>query len=169
MLREELKKSEDQRTRPKTDNEEQGKVDSMIKTLVMLGRSHPFPVQRMGELDRWIGEGSYERVLAGDYPRRSQDPEPDLWGAWRESVGVYADGVKTSTEDVGRWFRSTGGQVADRAGSAWSRFRQRGDAPDPGSGSPPIEPHDPDVTGGVTLGDDGVIDVEATEATEATD
>lgn len=31
--------------------------------------THPFPVARAQELDRWIGTGAFERIMSGDYPK----------------------------------------------------------------------------------------------------
>jgi len=120
--------------------EDSSAVDSVIKTLVLLGRSHPFPVQRLGEVERWIARGDFARILSGDYPLRRDDPERVSW--WRESVGAYTDEVRTSAEDLGRWVRSAGEGVADRASSTWSKLRGRDES------EPPA----------------GVIDVDSTEA-----
>jgi len=76
--------------------EEGGALDAVIKTLTLLGRRHPFPVQRIKELDAWIESGAYQRVLDGDYPRRQDDPESSAWDAWKESAQGYAEGLRTS-------------------------------------------------------------------------
>ncbi len=41
----------------------------------MLGRSHPFNTVRAAELQRWIEEGHYDRVLRGEYTRRGPEAE----------------------------------------------------------------------------------------------
>jgi Zn-dependent protease with chaperone function len=33
--------------------------------------THPFPVARAQELERWVGTGAFDRIIAGDYPRIS--------------------------------------------------------------------------------------------------
>lgn len=56
--------------------EEEGTpVDSLFKTIALLGQTHPFPVLRMRELDRWIEGGEYQKILDGHYPRRGEDPQ----------------------------------------------------------------------------------------------
>src|SRR5579872_2572898 len=47
--------------------------DGILKILQLQGNTHPFAVVRFAELDRWATDGSYERILAGDYPRRDTD------------------------------------------------------------------------------------------------
>lgn len=81
-----------------------GAVDSIVKALVLVGRSHPFPVQRISELDRWVESGAYARVLAGDYPRRSTDDGPPRPG-FGDAVGGYAEGVKGTAGAAWDWVR----------------------------------------------------------------
>src|SRR2546430_13741325 len=42
---------------------------------ILLGRSHPFNTVRAAELQRWIAQGHYERILGGEYTRRGPDAE----------------------------------------------------------------------------------------------
>jgi Zn-dependent protease with chaperone function len=50
-----------------------GTLESIGKVLIFLLMSstytHPMPVHRTQELERWVLSGAYERVLAGDYER----------------------------------------------------------------------------------------------------
>ena len=102
-------------------------LDSVAKTLSLLGQTHPFPVQRLKELDRWIESGSLESILEGDYPRRQDDPHdrPTTWSLWRESMGGYADGVKTTTEPVTTWVKGVGQTAAQTAGAVWGKLKGR--------------------------------------------
>src|SRR3989441_1083559 len=52
-----------------------GALDRIFKILGVLGRSHPFNTVRAAELQRWIEEGHYDRVLRGEYTRRGPDSE----------------------------------------------------------------------------------------------
>ena len=49
-------------------------LDDIWKTLNLLGQTHPFPVLRLAELKPWVDAGAYQKILAGDYPRRKDDP-----------------------------------------------------------------------------------------------
>jgi len=139
--------------------EEGSALDSMLKVMALLGRRHPFPVQRLKELERWIDEGAYQRVLDGDYPRRQDDPEESAWGAWRDSADAYRDGFRNSADPLAKWIRSTTEDVADRAGKAftWVRFWKGEDVDEDdesapsdsmdGSGSPTEETDDQEQHG----------------------
>lgn len=76
--------------------EDGGMLDAVLKTLALLGRRHPFPVQRIKELDAWIASGAYQAVLDGDYPRRQDDPQESAWDAWKESAQEYGEGLRNS-------------------------------------------------------------------------
>src|SRR2546422_1009284 len=47
----------------------------LVLILNVLGRSHPFNPVRAAELQRWIAQGHYERILAGEYTRRGPEAE----------------------------------------------------------------------------------------------
>jgi Zn-dependent protease with chaperone function len=124
--------------------EEGSAVDSVIKTLALLNRRHPFPVQRIKELDRWVEGGDYERILGGEYARRGEDSDGTTWDYWKDSVGSYAEGVKQSADPVARWMKDAGSGVKDKASGAWDWLRRRRgdeDAPDdPGGDEPEVGP-----------------------------
>lgn len=99
--------------------------DGVIKVLALLNRSHPFPVQRMRELDRWLDAGDYQRVLDGTWPLRADDPDTGAWQAWKDSAESYRDGFKSSADPLNRWVRETGAAAADKAGGLFGRFRKK--------------------------------------------
>lgn len=116
------------RAQARAFDEEGGVVDGVIRLLALMGRSHPFPVHRLREVDRWVEAGDYARILGGDYPRRDAGDEEGpgrAWAAWRASAGAYAEGVRESADPVLRWLRSAGEGVADATTSAWDRLRRR--------------------------------------------
>jgi Zn-dependent protease with chaperone function len=49
-------------------------LDTFFKFMATAGRTHPFPVIRVNELDRYASEGGYELALTGDYVRRGDEP-----------------------------------------------------------------------------------------------
>jgi Zn-dependent protease with chaperone function len=79
-------------------------LDSVVKTMALLGRRHPFPVQRIRELDAWIDAGEYQQIIDGNYPLRVDDPEE---------------------HPMGDWFREMGSTVEDTANTAWDWIRSR--------------------------------------------
>lgn len=52
-----------------------GALDRVFKIINTLPQSHPFNTLRAAELDRWMTEGHYERVLGGEYTRRGPEAE----------------------------------------------------------------------------------------------
>ncbi|HLV26203.1 MAG TPA: M48 family metallopeptidase [Gemmatimonadales bacterium] len=94
---------------------EGGAWDAVLKLLNTAFRDHPFGTVRAAELQRWVNSGAYEKVLAGDYPRRG-DPgsfSDDL----TDASGYYGDQVKDFAGRLGDSLR--------RAGDAFSEaFRE---------------------------------------------
>ncbi len=125
--------------------ERRGTMDSLLKTLTLLNRTQPFPVLRMREVDRWLESGAYDRVLGGDYPRRSDDPDDPPAAFWSEAMGSYAEGAREAAEPVGRWFKAAGEGARDAAGAAWSWMR-RDEASGAGSGEDHATGDDPPGT-----------------------
>lgn len=105
--------------------EDEGVLDTVVKTLALLSRRHPFPVQRMREADRWLESGAYDAILGGDYPRRQDDPEAGAWAAWREAAGQYGEGLRATTEPLSRWLAARGEAATSAAGSLVDRLRGR--------------------------------------------
>jgi Zn-dependent protease with chaperone function len=100
------------RQQAKAYQEAGGVFDSVIKILALLGRRHPFPVQRIAEIDRWIDSGGYQAVLDGTYPRRQDDPVDGAFAAWRESVSSYAEGWKASTDPFAEALKDLGERMS---------------------------------------------------------
>ena len=83
-------------------------LDTIAKAMALLNRSHPFPVERLKEIDRWIESGEYDRILSGDYLTRADEPprKQRPWDVWKESATTYTDSLKGSR--VGEWFGGLG-------------------------------------------------------------
>jgi Zn-dependent protease with chaperone function len=79
--------------------------DSLLKTLLLLGRTHPFPVLRIAELKRWVESGEYKRLVDGDYARRSEDASASIRDAMGSAARTYGDALKNSSETIGRAMR----------------------------------------------------------------
>jgi Zn-dependent protease with chaperone function len=94
-----------------------GMLDTVIKTLAVLGRRHPFPVHRIAEIDRWVESGAYQKIVDGEYPLREDDPADDTVSAWRESASHYAEGFKASADPFAEFLKDVG----ERASSLFRR------------------------------------------------
>lgn len=145
--------------------EEGGVVDSVLKTLALLGRSHPFPVLRLRELDRWVGGGDYGRILGGEYPKRSEDPQEGAFDSWKDSVHSYAEGVKASTDDLSDWVKSAGEGVNKKGSEAWGWVKGKVGKKGPPGPKPDDAPRDDaprDDAPHYEADEDGVIDIDPT-------
>lgn len=96
-----------------------GPLDSIYKILNTLGASHPFNTLRAAELQRWIANGHYERIVGGDYQRRGP-----------EHHRSYADDVAEAAGHYGKEARDVATQMADAARRAASAFAKAFREPD---------------------------------------
>lgn len=96
-------------------------LDTLMKIMNTLGRTHPYLVMRAALIRDWIAEGAYDRVVAGEYPRRGGD-NPD----WREDVGAgfgyYARGAGGAAEKAGETAR----KMKDAFDRGFKGARERG-------------------------------------------
>jgi Zn-dependent protease with chaperone function len=76
-------------------------LDGVYKILNLMGQSHPFPVLRVKSLQTWATDGSYERVLAGDYPRRDAHEE-DVARDFSEASRTYREELKASKDPLAK-------------------------------------------------------------------
>ncbi len=49
-----------------------GRLDRFWRAVLENDRSHPWPVVRAHELDRWVRTGDYKKILQGQYQRRAR-------------------------------------------------------------------------------------------------
>ena len=89
-----------------------GPLDVIYKILNTLGASHPFNTLRAAELQRWIDDGTYGRVVGGEYPRR---------GEVHEDRG-YSDDVADAASHYAKEAREVASEVVDAAKRAASAF-----------------------------------------------
>lgn len=86
-------------------------LDRVTRLVNDLGVTHPMPVRRVRELLDWVRAGDYDRIIAGDYVRRGQEPPLKAEAA---ATGTFygtrvADAVAqagTSVADLGQQLRS---------------------------------------------------------------
>ncbi len=97
--------------------------DGLLKLLNLELRTHPFSVLRAAALTKWVDTGGYGAIMAGDYPRRSDDGSARL----HEDVGAaarhYKDGFDQSDDPLIRGIRDGLGGIADvgRRITEWRR------------------------------------------------
>lgn len=101
--------------------------EGLLKLLQLEGNTHPFAVVRFAELDRWATGGEYERILAGDYPRRDGDGHTTVGEEIRAAARSYQESWNR-TEDPFVGIVRGAAEGAMRAGeSLFGRFGGRRD------------------------------------------
>jgi Zn-dependent protease with chaperone function len=101
--------------------------DGLLKILQLQGNTHPFAVVRFAELTRWIDSGAYERILAGDYPRRDADSTATIGEEIRNAAKSYQESWQRTEDPLVGMFRGAA-DTAMRAGEGLlGRFGGRRD------------------------------------------
>ena len=93
--------------------------DSAIKLMNLVGQSHPFPVLRLAELKKWVDGGQYERILSGNYPKRSEDDGASV----KEDIAKGANAVKTAWSDSEDPISKVVESVTGAGSQVWSQVR----------------------------------------------
>ncbi len=85
--------------------------------------THPFPVRRVRELVTWVSSGEYDRIRAGQYLRRGQEPPPSA--EFERAFEHYRGRFASIVERAGSGIQN----IADRIGS-WLDGARRGEGED---------------------------------------
>ncbi|GLU47995.1 hypothetical protein Nans01_23460 [Nocardiopsis ansamitocini] len=106
--------------------------DGFLKLLITQGQTHPFAVVRLAELDRWIKDGSYNRIINGEYPRRDSDKDAKIGDEVRNAADSYRESWSRTTDplvgtlrDVAGSAASTGGKIFDSVAERWKNSGSR--------------------------------------------
>jgi Zn-dependent protease with chaperone function len=114
--------------------------DSVLKLMMVMFRSHPIPVARAAELQRWIDSGRYRQILAGDYPRRQDDADASMSEDVRQAADSYRESftrsedplfkllrrVAAGADGIGEWVGAGAGRVRDWMAAAGRSAREAG-------------------------------------------
>jgi hypothetical protein len=115
--------------------------DGVLKLLNLEGQVSPFAVLRAAELRRWAREGDYQRILAGEYPLRDDDPHVSVFEEVKATAASYSESVRRSTDPLFTLVRDLAGDAASAGEKIFNRFGGRRDTPPPSDG--PARPSDP--------------------------
>ena len=105
--------------------------DGILKLLQLQGNTHPFAVVRFAELDHWVASGEYERILAGDYPRRDGDRTASVGEEMRNAAKAYQESWNRSEDPLIGMVRGAADTLARAGGGLFDRFSN----PNRGGGS----------------------------------
>ncbi|GLZ07706.1 peptidase M48 [Actinomadura sp. NBRC 104412] len=103
--------------------------DGLLKFLNLLPQTHPYAVIRFAELDRWAKGPEYERILAGDYPRRADDASAKFTDEVREAANSYRESWERSADPFIGKVRSAAEGAASAAGGLFDRISRRDSGP----------------------------------------
>ncbi|WP_046472239.1 M48 family metallopeptidase [Allosalinactinospora lopnorensis] len=99
--------------------------DSMLKILNLVGHTHPFAVIRMAELDRWIKDGSYQRIIDGEYLRRGTDRDASVGEEARNAANSYRESWERTADPLIGTLRDVAGSAADAGGKLFDTVADR--------------------------------------------
>ncbi len=96
-------------------------LDVVWKILNALALTHPMNVVRAGEVQRWVQAGAYDRILAGEYPRRgTQADDRPLRNDFKDAAEHYRGEIK----DVAEQLKTAAKRAAERARDAFNEARR---------------------------------------------
>lgn len=91
-----------------------GAREAIMKVLNTVFRTHPFHTVRAGELQRWIDSGAYDKVLAGEYAKRSDaTTERPLNQDFEDAAEYYGAQTRDAMSKVGAVFDRAKGAFDD--------------------------------------------------------
>ncbi|WP_242895316.1 M48 family metallopeptidase [Actinomadura litoris] len=103
--------------------------DGLLKFLNLLPQSHPYAVIRFAEIDHWAREGEYERIMAGDYPRRADDDGASVTEEVRNAAKSYRESWERTADPFVGKVRDMADAAAGAAGGLFDRFTRRDPGP----------------------------------------
>jgi Zn-dependent protease with chaperone function len=96
--------------------------DSLLKLRSVEHMSHPLAVVRAAQLQRWAAGEEYRAILAGDYPRRDEDPAHTTWADDVKSAAKsYKDSFTASTDPLAKVFADVGEAISGKLRGTLSR------------------------------------------------
>jgi Zn-dependent protease with chaperone function len=96
--------------------------EGLLKLLQLQGTTHPFAVVRFAELDRWASDGEYRDILAGNYPRREDDPDTSVGDEFRNAAKSYQESWNRSSDPLIGAVRGVAETAVGAGGRLFSRF-----------------------------------------------
>jgi Zn-dependent protease with chaperone function len=104
--------------------------EGLIKLLQLQGTTHPFAVVRFAELDRWASDGEYTDILAGRYPRRTEDSTTSVGDEFKAAAKSYQDSWNRSADPLIGAVRGVAGSAVGAGERLMNRFGGRRDDSD---------------------------------------
>jgi Zn-dependent protease with chaperone function len=97
--------------------------DKLSRLRIELAQTHAFPVRRVSELMKWVRSGDYDRIMSGDYRKRTEKVNArDEAG---DAAEYYAEKFRSLFREVGEGVNKTGDKVSDAADKLSDWLKQR--------------------------------------------
>jgi hypothetical protein len=97
--------------------------DSVLKLLQISGQTHPLAALRAAELQKWAAGPGYTEILAGNYPRRSEDKDAPMSEDVKAAADSYKKNFTTSGDPLYKLVSKIGSVAGTAGGSAANRMR----------------------------------------------
>jgi Zn-dependent protease with chaperone function len=97
--------------------------DSVLKLLQISGQTHPMAALRAAELQQWAAGSEYRDILAGTYPRRSEDRNAPMGEDVRAAASSYSKAFTTSADPLFGLLGKIGTAAGLVGGAAANRIR----------------------------------------------
>lgn len=75
-------------------------LDSLFKLMNLSQQSHPFAVLRLTELKTWVDAGNYEKILAGEYVRKSEAQQDNVEQDFKRAQEQYQEDLNKSKDPL---------------------------------------------------------------------
>jgi Zn-dependent protease with chaperone function len=98
--------------------------EGVIRILNILNSTHPFAVLRALEIKRWVESGEYERILAGTYSKRADDPRASFVDEVRAAAASYKQSFDRSPDPLMKFLRDVGGGTVNLGGWVADQVRK---------------------------------------------
>jgi Zn-dependent protease with chaperone function len=98
--------------------------EGVIRILNILNSTHPFAVLRALEIKRWVESGDYERILAGNYPNRADDPRASFVDEVKAAAASYKQSFDRSPDPLMKFLRDIGGGTVNLGGWVADQVRK---------------------------------------------
>jgi Zn-dependent protease with chaperone function len=96
--------------------------EGLLKLLQLQGTTHPVAVVRFAELDRWASDGEFRDILAGNYPRREDDPDTSVGDEFRSAAKSYQESWNRSSDPLIGAVRGVAETAVGAGGRLFNRF-----------------------------------------------
>jgi Zn-dependent protease with chaperone function len=98
--------------------------EGVIRILNILNSTHPFAVIRALEIKRWVESGEYERIVAGTYPKRADDPRASFVDEVKAAAASYKQSFDRSPDPLMKFLRDVGGGTVNLGGWVAEQVRK---------------------------------------------